>query len=118
VRTWAALSQDRDFRDEMWSPGEAQRGRGDYLFQVPRPSDGYVAVFAEAEFGRGRSVYSLSTNVAIIAGPAIIDAVPRAIGRTDVCESASPALGAVQERRAGGRSADQRSSGQPLDQVQ
>lgn len=84
VRTWTATSEDRDFRDAVWAAGPRHR-HNPHVFAIPRPAGGYVAVFADAVFGRGRSAYSLSTNLAVLAPPGIEDGAPRPLGNDGVC---------------------------------
>jgi len=85
VRIWTAVSDDRDFRDAAWEGGPPRRRDDRYLAQIPRPASGYVGVFAEATFGRARSAYSLSTNLAVLAAPTAIDHGPRPNGNNGVC---------------------------------
>jgi hypothetical protein len=49
-----------------------------------RPPQGYVALFAEVEFGRGRRAYSFSTNLAIL-GPTSAGTWPQPLGSPGVC---------------------------------
>jgi PhoPQ-activated pathogenicity-related protein len=68
LKLWRAASSDRDFRDDVWSAVE-ERAAGSGRFEVTVPADGYVAVFAEADFGGGRRAFALSTNLAVLAAP-------------------------------------------------
>jgi PhoPQ-activated pathogenicity-related protein len=65
LRLWQASSDDRDFRDAHWRPVDKTRG-GTKRFDVARPAAGYVALFAEADFGSGRRAFSLATNLAVL----------------------------------------------------
>jgi PhoPQ-activated pathogenicity-related protein len=84
LRVWRAVSADRDFRDARWSVAAEVRRSG-ARFEIVRPAAGYVAAFAEAEFGRGRRAFTLSTNLAILAAPAETVYGTRPEGRAGVC---------------------------------
>ncbi|HEY9181673.1 MAG TPA: PhoPQ-activated protein PqaA family protein, partial [Gammaproteobacteria bacterium] len=68
LRVWQAVSPGRDFRAAVWQPAAISK-RSSGRFEIAHPAGGYVAVFGEATFGRGRAAFMLSTNVAIIAAP-------------------------------------------------
>jgi PhoPQ-activated pathogenicity-related protein len=84
VRLWTAASEDRDFRDAVWSSGSWQRALRP-VFVLKRPQQGYAAMFAEARLGAGRSAFALSTNLAVLAAMPEQDG-PRAIGSADICD--------------------------------
>jgi PhoPQ-activated pathogenicity-related protein len=90
VRVWTAASEDRDFRNAVWAAGPERRRDDRYVLSVSRPSAGYIAVFAEATYGRGRSAYSLSTNLAVLAAPSARDVGPHPVGSEGVCGSPGP----------------------------
>jgi PhoPQ-activated pathogenicity-related protein len=83
---WTSASADRDFRDAVWLGDEQDGHRRFYRIEIPRPATGYAGAFAEASFGRGRSAYSLSTNLAILSSPDVPAAAPRPHGTDGVCE--------------------------------
>lgn len=83
VRLWSAESADRDFRDAFWTPRAWTELPT--IFALDRPARGYVAAFAEAGFGRGRSAFTLSTNLAVLAATEGEDG-PRSIGTAGVCD--------------------------------
>jgi PhoPQ-activated pathogenicity-related protein len=62
---WSAESEDRDFRNEQFTPQEIDTS-GMNALEVRSPSSGYKAVFAEAQFGDEDTGYMLSTNVRVI----------------------------------------------------
>lgn len=86
VRVWRAASADRDFRDARWSSMPVAR-RGSRI-DIPRPAEGYAAVFAEATFGRGRHAFALSSNLAVLAAASEQDVGPRPRGRVGLCSAA------------------------------
>jgi len=85
VQVWHATSPTRDFRDAVWVAEPRKDQEGVYREQIRRRGLGYVATFAEAEFGRGRGAYSLSTNLAILAASASDDIGPKPLGQRGVC---------------------------------
>jgi PhoPQ-activated pathogenicity-related protein len=87
LRLWTAASGRRDFRDAVWDARDATHSPG-RDFEIARPRGGFSAVFAEAVFGRGRSSYSLSTNVAVLAPSAAADVGVRPRGTAGVCAGA------------------------------
>lgn len=89
LRVWTAESADRDFRDAIWEDRREQRRDDAYVLTMPRPAAGYIAVFGEATFGRGRSAYSLSTNLAV-AAPSAGDDGPHPVGSEGLCRSLGP----------------------------
>jgi PhoPQ-activated pathogenicity-related protein len=84
LRVWRAVSSDRDFRDAQWYAA-AETRHSAARFEIARPEEGYVAAFAEAEFGRGRRAFTLSTNLAVLAAPAEADYGTHPEGRAGVC---------------------------------
>lgn len=84
LRLWRAESESRDFRNASW---RAERPVAGGTVTIPRPAQGYSATFAEVGFGRGRSAYSLSTNVAVIAPIASADVTPQAAGGGAICRA-------------------------------
>ncbi len=86
VRSWTADSDDRDFRDAQWTSTSLELEGDIYVFELPRPSNGYSAVYGEAVFGEGHSAYYLSTNLAVL-GSRGVDSVGRSAPSSDgVCE--------------------------------
>lgn len=86
VQLWTAESSDRDFRDAVWNRARAARG-GAQRFEIPRPSAGFSAVFAEIVYGSGRSAHSFSTNLAVLASAENDDLGPLPRGEPGVCEA-------------------------------
>ncbi len=87
VRIWRASSASRDFRDSVWTAEPSAQREDVFSVGVPRPEQGYVAVFAEAVFGRGRHAYSFSTNLAILGARSSDDTGPRPLGHPGICRA-------------------------------
>jgi PhoPQ-activated pathogenicity-related protein len=85
VTVWRASSATRDFRDSSWTSAPSRAAGRGYSADPARPSDGYVAEFAEATFGDADQAYSLSTNVAIVAARADDDVAAKPLGEPGVC---------------------------------
>jgi PhoPQ-activated pathogenicity-related protein len=68
LRVWRAVSADRDFRDAQWEAVVEARGAAG-RFELPRPADGYVALFGEARFGARLRAFALTTGLAVVAAP-------------------------------------------------
>jgi PhoPQ-activated pathogenicity-related protein len=84
LQLWRAVSRDRDFRDDEWRPaGDARGGRA--RFALPRPTDGYEAVFAQVGFGRGLRAFTLSTGLAVIEGAGLPPYGTKPLGQAGVC---------------------------------
>lgn len=84
---WSSTSADRDFRDAVWLGDEQGRHQRELRLELPEPATGYVGAFVEARFGRGRTAYSLSTNIAILSSADVSAALPRPHGTNGVCET-------------------------------
>lgn len=67
VRVWTATSPTTDFRDAQWSATLLTATRGRYAFALPRPAEGYAAVFAEARVRYGEFEFPLCTTPRMIA---------------------------------------------------
>jgi PhoPQ-activated pathogenicity-related protein len=85
-RLWRATSSDRDFRDAQWTSTPIERRSS--RVEVARPMEGYVAVFAEATFGRARRAFALSTNLAVLAASSEPEFGPRPLGQEGLCAAA------------------------------
>lgn len=70
VVVWTARSDSKDFRQATWESQEIKAADGKHVFElpIPRPGDGYAAVFGEAVFDGGELPYFLSTTVRIVGG--------------------------------------------------
>lgn len=67
VVLWSATSPTRDFRQARWSPRPlTPHAPGRYVAQLPPPSQGYVAAFAEVTYPRDVLPLSLSTTIRIV----------------------------------------------------
>jgi PhoPQ-activated pathogenicity-related protein len=84
LQLWRAASRDRDFRDDEWRPAPVVR-EGQAQFALPRPTDGYEAVFAQAAFGRGLRAFTLSTGLAVVAGPGLPAYGTKPLGQVGLC---------------------------------
>jgi PhoPQ-activated pathogenicity-related protein len=88
IRLWSATSDDRDFRDATWTGGDELPGGKLAEIAVQRPATGYLAAFAQADFGHGLHAYSLTTNLAVLAAAPSEDFGQRPTGVAGVCSSA------------------------------
>lgn len=61
VQFWSADSEDKDFRDEKWSPASIESQDEEYVGTLPRNGK-HVAVFGEYQFKLGSLEYSLTTQ--------------------------------------------------------
>jgi PhoPQ-activated pathogenicity-related protein len=70
VTAWTASAKTRDFREAQWASRPAQSDSeqdGKFVVELKKPSDGFAAVFAEAQYnGRGMPFY-LSTSLKVTA---------------------------------------------------
>ena len=89
VRAWTASSGTRDFRDATWASESMRSGDGVYVYELPRPANGYAAVYAETVFGRGRSTVYLSTNLSVIGPPGSIELGRPAASEAGICPPAT-----------------------------
>jgi PhoPQ-activated pathogenicity-related protein len=87
LRVWQATSAGRDFRTAEWRPVAEVRRPADRL-ELARPAAGYVAWFGEAEFGRGRRAFALTTNLAVWQAPDQPGYGTRPLGSAGVCAAA------------------------------
>jgi PhoPQ-activated pathogenicity-related protein len=85
LKLWQATSADRDFRDETWQILEERDASGGE-FTLPVPAAGYIAAFVEADFGRGRRAFPLSTNLAVLGAASEPPYGPLPSGEPGVCE--------------------------------
>jgi PhoPQ-activated pathogenicity-related protein len=63
---WRSSAATRDFRDSAWESASIDAGESGYAAELARPSDGFAAMFGEAQFDAGGLPYYLSTNVRIL----------------------------------------------------
>lgn len=61
MRGWVAFSPTKDFREATWKPVEMKVDGAKGALEVPQPSEGHVAWFAECGFESEGSAYSLCT---------------------------------------------------------
>lgn len=67
VLMWSAVSPTRDFRHARWlSKPLAADAAGHYVAELPPPTQGYIAAFAEVVYPRAVLPLSLSTTIRII----------------------------------------------------
>lgn len=85
VRVWSATSETRDFRPAVWSAGPEISARAAGSIVLAPPASGYLATFAEVEYGRWLTAYSLSTNLAVLPAPGTSELGPRPHGVRGVC---------------------------------
>jgi PhoPQ-activated pathogenicity-related protein len=91
VRLWSATSDGRDFRQAVWSAGPELSARPAASIALTPPASGYRATFAEVEYGRWLTAYSLSTNLAVLPAPGTPELGPRPHGVVGVCPPAAAA---------------------------
>jgi PhoPQ-activated pathogenicity-related protein len=63
ARLWIAHSPSKDFRPAKWRSEPLTAGDGGFLAVVPKPEQGHVAFFGEAQFDNQGTPYSLCTLV-------------------------------------------------------
>lgn len=69
IRLWSASSDTRDFRKAVWDSTVIEAdSTGSYVAEVPRPEEGYVAVYAEVTYPRGMLPLHLATTVRVLGG--------------------------------------------------
>ena len=70
VRAWTATSTTRDFREARWTSHRCKSRDGKFACSVARPSEGFVAMYAELWFkDPGYPKFPLATVVCIAGGP-------------------------------------------------
>ncbi|MEX2187836.1 MAG: PhoPQ-activated protein PqaA family protein [Pirellulales bacterium] len=70
VRIWMAKSRTKDFRDSQWTSRIAKRGDDAFSYELSTPTEGYAAMFGEAEYNGESAPFYFSTNVRIIGNAA------------------------------------------------
>jgi len=74
VAAWTAAAESRDFRTAQWTsqPAPTNGSKKSYSIDLPRPTDGFAALFAEVKFPGEPFPFHLSTGLEVIepAGPA------------------------------------------------
>jgi PhoPQ-activated pathogenicity-related protein len=65
ARLWVAHAETRDFRKATWVEQTAQLKQGKVTGEVARPSDGYVAFYAELDYVIDKLAYHLSTQLRV-----------------------------------------------------
>jgi PhoPQ-activated pathogenicity-related protein len=83
-RLWRADSGGLDFRDAKWTE-VAETSHSTARFELAKPAEGYTAVFADIDYGRGLRAFALSTNVAVLAGVGEAPPSVRLTGEAGVC---------------------------------
>ncbi len=66
VRVWIASSPSLDFRDAKWEAKEMKLKDGIYEFTLPRPKEGYSAMFGEARYKIDDIEFAQSTTPKIL----------------------------------------------------
>ncbi len=84
LRVWRAESADRDLRDANWLPAVNVQSAA-ARFVLAEPTDGYVGVFGEAEFGTGRRAFTLSTSLNVLNAAADPPYGTTPSGNNNVC---------------------------------
>lgn len=68
IKTWAAVSQSRDFRRASWVAFPMDKENQAYTFTHKKPSTGTIAIFAEALYKIGGRSFSLTSRIWIFEG--------------------------------------------------
>ncbi|WP_170064052.1 PhoPQ-activated pathogenicity-related family protein [Halomonas heilongjiangensis] len=69
ARAWVARAPERDFREARWEPRPMQPDGDAFTITLPRPNEGYAALFGELEFAQDEGgPMTLSTTVQVVAG--------------------------------------------------
>lgn len=66
VAAWTAISPTRDFRQATWVATELDATDGQYTCHLPRPKEGYAAMFGEVLYGLDGRDIPLSTTIQVI----------------------------------------------------
>src|SRR5690606_647368 len=67
LTAWSAASPSTDFREARFSPAEVEPAPdGTFIIDLPAPTDGFAALFAEALLEDGERRFMLSTNVRLL----------------------------------------------------
>lgn len=67
---WTATSATRDFREARWTSRRCKREGKQFACSVERPTEGFVAMYAELWFqDRGYPKFPLATVVCIAGEP-------------------------------------------------
>jgi len=91
VRLWSATSEGRDFRQAVWGAGPEISARAAKSIVLAPPESGYRATFAEVQYGRWLTAFSLSTNLAVLPSSGTPELGPRPHGVAGVCPPAPAA---------------------------
>jgi PhoPQ-activated pathogenicity-related protein len=67
---WTAESKTRDFRDATFVPKKIELQAGETIAEAALPTDGYSAVFVEAQFDRQPYPLPLSTTIKVLGAAA------------------------------------------------
>ncbi len=63
VRLWTAVSPTKDFRNAEWKSQALPSEEGMFEGSAPRPKEGHIAVFGEAQYLEGGAPFSVTTLV-------------------------------------------------------
>lgn len=66
---WVARSQTKDFRDAKWESQPMSEAAGQFVGEVEKPTQGYLALFAEPTYEMDGRVFTLSTQLRIVGAP-------------------------------------------------
>jgi len=88
VRLWSATNEGTDFRQAVWGAGPEISARAAESIVLAPPTSGYRAMFAEVQYGRWLTAYSLSTNLAVLPARGTPELGPRPHGIAGICAPA------------------------------
>lgn len=66
VSVWTAAALTRDFREAPWKSQPMENSGEGWRAQLPRPKEGYAAMFGEAVYEVDGHRFFLSTNLRVI----------------------------------------------------
>jgi PhoPQ-activated pathogenicity-related protein len=67
VDFWVAHSATRDFRPAKWESFQGSSEAGEFIYKLPRPKDGWSAIYAEAHYQLLGKTFSLCSQVFLIS---------------------------------------------------
>jgi PhoPQ-activated pathogenicity-related protein len=63
ARVWTASAKTRDFRESAWTDTVMRGDGSQYVFEMPRPESGYIALFGDLEYEVDGVPYHMSTQI-------------------------------------------------------
>lgn len=69
MNAWTAKADSRDFRESLWTSRPAKpngNGGRSFVVDLPKPKEGFAAVYAEAKYNGQSMPYYLSTDLRVV----------------------------------------------------